>query len=219
MRDEDSLSRRLWRENRDLALACLEHAFVRRLGDGSLPAPSFARYVAQDAFFLEAFFRAYALAAARAENRHDIAVVFYHLMGGALDELAMHTQSAADRGIDLEPVTPLPATTTYVDLLMTTAWNRGLDEIVAVMTPCMTLYSFLGQRLATNCHEGHPYRRWIDAYSGDEMTELAGRLEKLLDELADDTAEVHRLYRRAMECEVGFFDAVYGDRDEAADLG
>ena len=42
------LSERLWQENRDLALACLEHPFIRRLSDGTLPAEVFGRYVAQD---------------------------------------------------------------------------------------------------------------------------------------------------------------------------
>jgi len=211
LKTEESLSRRLWRENRELAEACLDHPFVRGLGDGSLPPKIFARYVAQDAVYLEAFFRAYALAAARSEGRHHAAVVFYQLMGGALEELSMHAKSAAELGIDLVDVEPLPATTTYVDLLMATAWNRDLGETIAVMAPCMSLYAFLGQTLAAGQHDGHPYRDWIDGYSGDEMIELARRLESLLDELAMDTPEVHHLYRRAMECELAFFDSAYGD--------
>ena len=42
----------------------LAHPFVCRLGDGSLDREIFARYVAQDAFVLESFVRAYALALA-----------------------------------------------------------------------------------------------------------------------------------------------------------
>lgn len=209
MMTEASLSRRLWIECRDLAQACLDHPFVRRLGDGSLPPQVFARYVAQDTFYLEAFFRAYALAAARSEGRHDVAVVFHRLMVGVLDELAMHARSATELGIELHGVEPLPATAAYVDLLMTTARDRGLGEITAVMTPCMSLYAFLGRRLARAQGESHPYREWIDAYSGRPMAELAARLEGLLDELAEDDPEIHRLYRRAMEAELAFFDAVH----------
>ena len=214
MRIVDSLSRRLWRENRDLARACLEHPFVRRLGDGSLPTAAFARYVAQDAFFLEAFFRAYALAAARSAGRPDTVVVFHRLMGGVLDELAMHSDTVTELGIDRGNVDPLPATAAYVELLMTTARNRGLGETIAVMTPCMRLYAFLGTTLAARRFDQHPYRRWIDAYSGRDMGELAERLDGLLDELAEDVPEVHQIYRRAMECELAFFDAAYDEGGE-----
>ena len=46
----------LWRANRDLAQACFELPFVQGLASGGLAAAAFQRYVAQDAFFLRAFF-------------------------------------------------------------------------------------------------------------------------------------------------------------------
>jgi thiaminase/transcriptional activator TenA len=204
---------RLWEENQDLARACLDHPFVRRLADGSLPAEVFGRYVAQDVYYLEAFFRAYALAAARCEGRHSAAVAFHRLMGGVLQELEMHAGHAASLGLDLGAVTPHPATTAYVDLLLEVAWQRGLGPTIAVMTPCMRLYAFLGHELAACLRPGHPYREWIETYSSPEAEELAGTLETMLDELAEDGPEVHRLYRRAMECELAFFAAPFDGLD------
>ena len=204
---------RLWEENQDLARACLDHPFVRRLGDGSLPAEVFGRYVAQDVYYLEAFFRAYALAAARCEGRHSAAVAFHRLMGGVLQELEMHAGHAASLGLDLGAVTPHPATTAYVDLLLEVAWKRGLGPTIAVMTPCMRLYAFLGRELAVARRGDHAYREWIETYSSPEAEELAGTLETMLDELAEDEPEVHRLYRRAMECELAFFAAPFDDVD------
>lgn len=201
------LHERLWRENLDLARACLEHPFVTGLADGSLPAEAFGRYVGQDAFYLEAFFRAYALAAARCEGRHDAAVAFHRLMGGVLEELEMHAGHAARLGLDLEAVTPHPATSAYVDFLLDVAWNRGLGETIVAMTPCMRLYAFLGHELADRLRPGHPYGGWIEAYSGPEMEALADTLESLLDELAAPGREASDLYRRSMECELSFFDA------------
>ena len=58
----------LWNENAELARRCLEHPFVQGLADGTLDRDAFRRYVAQDAFFLRAFFRAYGLAAARCDD-------------------------------------------------------------------------------------------------------------------------------------------------------
>jgi thiaminase/transcriptional activator TenA len=214
--NDSPLHQRLWAANLDLANACLEHPFVRGLGDGTLPSEVFGRYVAQDVFYLEAFFRAYALAAARCEGRHDAAVAFHRLMGGVLQELEMHAGHAARLGLDLEAVTPHPATSTYVDLLLDVAWHRGLGETIAVMTPCMRLYAFLGAELAGDLKPGHPYRGWIETYSGPDMEQLAATMEGLLDELTRPGPEASRLYRRAMECELAFFDAPFDPVDHPA---
>ena len=56
----EPLHKTLWQENQALAEECLAHPFVRGLGDGSLDPEVFKHYVAQDAFFLQAFFSAYA---------------------------------------------------------------------------------------------------------------------------------------------------------------
>ena len=53
-----SIARRLWVDNAELAGRALAHPFVRGVADGSLPREVFSGYVAQDAFFLEAFARA-----------------------------------------------------------------------------------------------------------------------------------------------------------------
>jgi thiaminase (transcriptional activator TenA) len=63
-----TLSTLLWTANKDLAAACLEHPFVQGIGDGTLKQEKFAYYVGQDAFFLEAFARAYSIAAAKAPD-------------------------------------------------------------------------------------------------------------------------------------------------------
>ena len=131
-------------------------------------------------------------------------------MGGVLEELEMHAGHAARLGIDPEGVAPLPTTGAYVDLLLDTARQGGLGEIIAVMTPCMRLYAYLGCALAAQRTENHTYGEWIDAYSNEEMERLAAELEELLDEFADDSPRVHELYRRAMEYELEFFSASFG---------
>jgi len=196
----------LWKANADLATACRDHPFVRGLGDGTLPSAAVRRYVAQDAFFLRAFLRAYALALAKcADEPHQRTL--YELMGGVLDELRLHAAYAARLGIDLHDVAPLPAAQAYTDFLHETAWRAPLGEIIAAMTPCLRLYAWLGTALAPQNRPGHPYGDWIETYSGAAFGELADRLDALLDATADDTPAVRAAYRRAMECELAFFAA------------
>jgi thiaminase/transcriptional activator TenA len=194
----------LWRSNLRLAQSCLAHPFVQALGCGTLKADLFRAFIAQDAFFLRAFLKAYALALARCNETESIAL-FYELMGGVLEELELHRAYAAELEIDLERVAPSAACHAYTDFLLRTAWHTSLGETVAAVTPCMRLYAYIGGELVPKCSQEHPYRRWIEAYSGEEFGRLAGRLEALLDLVGADTREVRDGYRHALQCERDFF--------------
>jgi thiaminase/transcriptional activator TenA len=80
----------LWRSNLDLAQSCLAHPFARALEDGTLNADLFRKFIAQDAFFLRAFQKAYALALARSDDAETIAVLC-ELIGGVSEEIKLHS--------------------------------------------------------------------------------------------------------------------------------
>jgi thiaminase/transcriptional activator TenA len=199
-----SLARTLWTANADLTAAALAHPFVRGIADGSLPEELFAGYVAQDAFFLEAFARGYALGVARSSDRAGLDA-FADLLQGVREELRLHAGYAARWGIDLAGVVPVPATLAYTDFLLATASLGDVGVLCAAMTPCMRLYAHLGAAVAAGAADR--YREWVDAYSTPEFETLAGTLEGLLDRYAGDTVAVREAYRRAMRLEVAFFDA------------
>jgi thiaminase/transcriptional activator TenA len=201
----------LWRSNLDLATKCLKHPFVRMLGEGTLDPALFRAYVAQDAFFLRAFLKAYALALARSDDPRAIRTLD-ELISGVLEELEVHRSYAAELGIDLEQVAANPSCRAYTDFLLSTAWHAGLCEILAAMTPCMRLYAYLGGELAACCTNSHPYRRWIETYSGADFGRLAQELETLLDQAAADTPAVRQRYRYAMQCELAFFEGAYAPK-------
>jgi thiaminase/transcriptional activator TenA len=199
----------LWNENCDLACACLDHSFVQGLARGDLNTDAFKRYVAQDVFFLRAFFSAYAVAAAKCatSGRLDVAHPIHSLMKGVLDELRLHASFAQSLGIDLDDVEPHPATRAYTDFLLHMSWSRDPAEILAAMTPCMRLYAYLGQELRGRDKPENPYREWIRTYASADFAALAQELEALLDELGELTPALRDAYRYAMRCELSFFSA------------
>ena len=200
-----SLARQLWQANADWAAKILAHPFVQGLGDGSLAVGVFKSYVAQDAYFLEAFARAYAFCLANSRAREDLHG-FADLIAGVLQELKLH-KSYADRWrVDLDGVAPIEATRAYVDFLLETARHGDLGETIAAMTPCMRLYAFLGRSLAAN-NVAQLYSEWVKTYADPGFEALAAQLEALLDLHAQDTETVRANYRRAMELELGFFAA------------
>lgn len=202
-----SLAKKLWKENADLARDALRHGFVRGIADGTLPLASFRHYVAQDAFFLESFARAYALTLAHSPDREGL-TEFSALISGVMEELELHASYAESWEVDLAKVEPAQATLAYTDFLLSTAALGGAGLTCAAMTPCMRLYAHLGGSLADEGYAADaPYAEWIQTYADPDFESLATKLENLLDRYGEDTGELHRAYRRAMSLEIGFFDS------------
>lgn len=203
-----TVSSKLWQANKDIAQACLEHPFVQGIANGTLERKKFAYYVGQDAFFLEAFARAYSILAAKAPDWEGFSI-FHKLAGGVLGELALHEVYAARWEVNLRSVEPEPATRRYTDFLLATAWGGDVGLTTAAMSPCMCLYVFLGQQLAQGGVPDHPYTDWIRTYSSPEFGQLAQELESLAERYTSVTPSVHSTYRYAMLCERDFFQAAW----------
>ncbi len=203
-------AKELWETNSHMAEACLEHPFVKGIASGDLSRDSFKFYVGQDAFFLESFARAYALALAKAPSSSAIYALLEQLQG-ALEELRLHRKYADKWDVELSPE-PASATQAYTDFLLRVAWSEPVECIMAALMPCMCLYSYLGQSLLPGLNPQSDYREWVETYSAEEFADLASKLEELYDQHAVGTgvtekAEVY--YRKAMELELAFFQQAY----------
>lgn len=198
-----TLSAQLWSENNDIVADVLVNPFVRGIGDGSLNRDLFAGYIAQDAFFLESFARAYGLALARSADTATL-LTFADLLAGVREELGLHASYAASWGIDMAGVKPAAATLAYTEFLLATAATAEVGVVCAAMTPCMRLYAHIGSTLDPT--SAGPYAEWVRTYADPGFEEVAVLLERLLDQHADGPA-IHSAYRRAMHLELAFFDA------------
>ncbi len=209
--NESNLAKKLWENNEDLAQKILAHPFVQGLGEGNLPEDAFRGYVAQDAYFLEAFARAYARALADSPDRYGL-YTFAELIDGCLGELKLHARYAERWNVDLTDVQPGAATLAYTEFLDRTARSGQPGLTCAAMTPCMRLYAFLGQSLKSAFpNAAHRYAEWIETYADPGFDALASQLETLLNRYATPSSEVETAYRTAMELEWGFFDAHVGE--------
>ncbi|MEO0354156.1 MAG: TenA family protein [Cyanobacteria bacterium P01_A01_bin.3] len=203
-----TIAQSLWQANQELAIVCLNHPFVKGIGDGSLARERFAYYVGQDAFFLESFMRAYSIAAAKAPDWQGTQQ-FHELAAGVLDELQLHGSFAREWDVDIASVQPGKSTRQYTDFLLATAWSQSVGITTAAMLPCMKLYGYLGTELASSPNEQHVYRDWIETYSSDEFFALVRQLETLAEQYISDTSAVKDAYRYAMQCELDFFQAAW----------
>ena len=201
------ITQRLWESNYDLALLSLNTKFVQGIKNGSLPKTKFREYIAQDCFFLESFARAYGLAVSKSKDKKNIKTLSQLLLGVS-EELILHETYAKEWDINLTTNSIEPATKKYTDFLDHVSKNLSLIEIMCAMTPCMRLYSWLGQNLITMT-SNNPYKEWILNYSDQSFENLAKSLENLIDEYNDsyDFNQIDFLYNRAMKLELEFFNA------------
>lgn len=200
-------ARELFDRHRATAEACRDHPFLIGIADGTLPPAAFVFYVGQDAVFLDAFARAYALGVAKAPDRSAMST-WKGLLDGALDELRLHRTYAERWGAPLEPE-PAPATAAYTDFLLRVATSEPLGNLAAAMTPCMRLYAWLGEQLAPRTAADGPYREWVDTYAEPGFEALASTLERELDRLGGDQTVVGDHYGTAMRLELRFFEAAW----------
>ena len=196
----------LFNANHDLADVCLSHRFVQGIASGNLERARFVDYVAQDAFFLAAFAKAYASAQARSMET-PARQLFQRLGEGVANELNLHREYAAQWGIELTAVSPQAATTAYTSFLDTAATCEAVPQIAAAMAPCLRLYAWLGQQLQPTANPASPYHAWVRTYADPAIDLLAGELEAVLDWPTADHARQSALYRRAMHLDLALFDA------------
>ena len=184
------------------------------MATGALEREKYLRYLAQDAYFLFHFNRAYARALTKAEDVETQAT-FHALIGGVLDELKLHASACERWNVDPSAIEVHDASRAYVEFLES-LHERSMEELVAGMVPCMRLYASVAKSFLRNdgdasdpggarVVEDSPYYEWFEAYGSEEMETLARRLESLLPETVED-AVVER-YVEAMRLERDFFAA------------
>ena len=193
-----------------------EHAFVRGLGDGSLPRQCFRHYLVQDYLFLIQFARAYALAAYKAPDltglRHATSA-----QNAILDETRLHVRLAGEWGAsetDLANATEARATVAYTRFVLDAGMRGDLLDLMTALSPCVVGYAEIGAALAkspSGLTEGNPYRGWIAEYAGAAYQEVASAARAELDRLAAHSLTEARyprllaLFRQATRLEADFW--------------
>ena len=200
-----NLTKRIWENNLDIAMACMKTNFVSGVKNGTLPKKKFQLYVAQDYFFLECFARSYGSAISKCNNKNLIKKLS-ELLLGVSEELILHETYAKKWDIDLNSNKIESATKKYTDFLDEISKNNSFIEIISAMTPCMRLYAWIGQNLSGYIAK-NPYKDWILTYSDPQFENLARVMENIIDNNHAEVKHLEKLYRLAMELELNFFEA------------
>ena len=199
--------------------AYIHHEFVEDLGQGTLPLPVFQDYLVQDYLFLVQYARANALAAYKARTLGEVEAAAQGL-SATIHETNLHRRLTERWGITSDELDHAPekqATVAYTRYVLDTGMAGDLLELQIALAPCQIGYAEIGTylepKLAAN--PDHPYKEWIQEYSGDGFQNQAVYMTKLLDDLLavpaeeiKDTKRYERLldiFRTATRLEADFW--------------
>ncbi|GMG82416.1 thiaminase II [Paralimibaculum aggregatum] len=199
--------------------AYVEHTFVRRLGDGTLPRAAFLHYLVQDYVFLIHFARAWALAVTKAETLEELRHCAGTVNALVNEELSLHVGICAEAGIPeaaLFAAEERPENLAYTRYVLDAGHSGDLLDLLAALAPCVLGYGEIGARLGREPH-AETYGGWIGTYAGAEYQALCCEVGALIDgaaarrigeapEAAPRWEAVTGRFVRATRLEIGFWD-------------
>lgn len=195
----------------------VDHAFVRQLGAGTLPARAFQQYLVQDYLFLIQFARAHALAVYKSRTLADMRAAQAGLSAILDVELDLHVRLCERWGLSpaqLEATPEHAATVAYTRFVLDAGMAGDLLDLHVALTPCVLGYAEIARNLAPGGVQtlaDHPYREWIAEYASEPYQAVAEAASRQLDVLAARSMTAQRfdelatLFAQASRLEADFW--------------
>jgi thiaminase/transcriptional activator TenA len=195
----------------------VDHAFVRQMGDATLPEPAFRTYLVQDYLFLIQFARAHALAVYKSRTLSDMRAAHAGVAAILDVEMDLHVRLCGRWGLSpeqLEAAPELQATVAYTRFVLDCGMSGDLLDLHVALAPCVLGYAEIGKQLVANIEQpltNHPYREWIGEYAGDAYQTVADNAREQLARLASKSMTAERfpelrgIFAKASRLEADFW--------------
>jgi len=192
--------------------AATGHRFVDELWAGTVDDAVLARYLAQDALFLDRFVALLGEAVATADRTDARMAIARQLGLVAGDEDDYFGRALARLGVEAPP-TPLPPTQGFLELMDDARRSGVYGCVLTVLLVAEWLYLDWAARPEPSPRDWL-HREWIDLHRGSGFAAWVDLLRTETDRVAAATDEAGResmagVFTRAVELELAFFDAAY----------
>jgi thiaminase/transcriptional activator TenA len=201
----------IWRLLRD-------HPFVVGLFSGELPAAKFRYYLVQDYWYLVDLSRALALLASRLPSPGLVAGALELAREEASVEMESYLRILPEAGVDpgsLGSAERSPTSLAYSNFLLRTCALETPLECASAMLPCFWSYQELARAHEAELRRNpvELYRRWGEAYLGEEYGRVVEGLRGIVDALWAEglRAAAVRSFILGSRYELMFWDAAYAE--------
>jgi len=189
----------------------VEHPFVIKLYDGTLPEENFRYYVLQDYNYLIGLMRCMCVIASKSDAelmQKTLALA----QSEATTELENYQKVLSAIGLSMEDAIkaePAPTNVAYMNFLLSTAYTKSSVEGLTALLPCFWSYAEIAdrnkERLKNNKNE--VYRAWASVYFADSTKKLVEDLRTLVDSI--DYNSARGIFFTASRYEYMFWDMAY----------
>lgn len=183
-----------WRKSADnIWLDYINHAFVRKLGDGTLPRECFLHYLKQDYIFLIHFTRSWALSVTKSETVDEMRLAARTANALINEEIDLHVSTCAAAGISEQELLNTQERTenlAYTRYVLDAGHSGDMLDLLAALAPCVLGYGEIGLELAQHS-SSNAYSNWIKVYSGEEYQRVCQDVGKLIDDAVERRIGAH----------------------------
>ncbi|WP_054851398.1 thiaminase II [Olleya sp. ITB9] len=193
--------------------AIQKHPFITQLMDGTLPDDVFRFYINQDALYLAEYKKNLAAVGIKCNKSSETQYFLDAATGIIAVENALHQVFLKNEILDKEPSPTCELYTSYLTKIIN---NHSLEEGLAAILPCFTIYKEIGDYILKhqNNKDNNPYQDWINTYGGTAFEESVNKATAIVNKYANNASEtilqnMEQAFIKASKLEWLFWDSAY----------
>ena len=190
-----------------------EHPFIAELMAGTLPEDVFHFYINQDTIYLSEYKKVLAKIGIKCSDGNDTQFFLGSATGIINVENALHQNFTKQEGSTNEPS---PTCELYTSYLSHMAHTNSLEEGLAAVLPCFTIYKQIGDYILANQSNksNNPYQDWINTYGGEEFANAVKNAIEITNKHAIHASperinKMNKAFEKASKLEWMFWDSAY----------
>jgi thiaminase/transcriptional activator TenA len=190
-----------------------EHPFIIELMDGTLSKDVFQFYVNQDSLYLSEYKKILAQLSIKCSEMNDTQFFLDSAIGIINVENELHQVFLKTDHFNNEPS---PSCELYTDYMSRIVNNHTLEEGLAVVLPCFTIYKEIGDYILANQtnKDNNPYQNWINTYAGEDFANAVLNAIEITNRYAEKAPEellnkMDLAFVKASKLEWMFWDSAY----------
>ncbi|MDN3494065.1 thiaminase II [Winogradskyella bathintestinalis] len=189
------------------------HDFIKELMAGTLSKEIFNFYINQDAIYLSEYKKILAQIGVKCSDENDTQFFLNAATGIITVENALHQNFLNEKCIINEASVTCEL---YISYLSRMTHTKSLEEGLAAVLPCFTIYQQIGDYILANQtnKDNNPYQDWINTYGGEAFANSVKNAIEITNKYAIKSSperidKMNTAFEKASKLEWMFWDSAY----------